>query len=77
MMTSATANGRAWVAECKWKSAKEAFWFGTVYVRIGAPHHEIEAAVFAALAFILPPLIDRPDIIELKPGSLVFLPEAE
>ncbi len=70
-------NGRAWVAKVQWKGAAKPFWFGTVYVRLGATHQEIEAAVIENFSEIIPHDFPKPDIIELTPGCLIFMPEKE
>jgi repressor LexA len=76
-MRGAVENGRAWSAKCQWKGAAEPFWFGTVFVRLNAPHQEIEAEVKATIRTILPPDVRPPDIVELAPGTIVFMPEDE
>ncbi len=65
---------RAWVAKCQFAGAKKPFWFGTVFMRHAAPHHEIEAEVLKAISDIIPDNFPRPDIILLEPGMLIFVP---
>ena len=65
---------RAWVAKCQFAGARKPFWFGTVFMRLGAPYPEIEAEVLKSISDIIPDSFPRPDIIKLEPGILIFHP---
>lgn len=64
-------SNRAWVIVCRFPGKAE-FWFGTVFVRHGAPLHELDAAANEAIDEVFP---FRPTIINYIPGQLVLFAE--
>lgn len=70
-------NGRAYVAKLQWKGAEKPFRYGTFFVRLGATQQEKESAAVASIRNILPNDFPDPDVVQLLPGMLVFLPETD
>lgn len=66
-------NGRAWVAVLQWPGLGPVH-FGSILVDRKAATHEVEAAVRAEADKLVPAGYS---IVNLVPGRLVFLPEAE
>lgn len=66
---------RAYVAKCQFKGGELPFWYGTVFVRLGATHQEIEAEITKQHRRHYP--IDHEDAViqEIHPGHLVFIRE--
>lgn len=54
---------------------KRPCWFGTVLARIGAPMHEVEAALWEAWGEVFPADIPKPALVRLEPGAIFFVPE--
>mgnify|MGYP001617987395 CR=1 FL=1 len=68
-MTEAT---RAWGIVCQYLG-QETFIFGTVFVPVRAPQHELETEALRALDAVFP---TRPKVLNYRPGMLVFVDEA-
>lgn len=62
---------RAWCIVCQYPG-KDRFTMGTVFLRVAAPQHEIEAAGWEAIDKVLP---NRPAIVDWKPGQVIFVAE--
>ncbi len=66
-------NGRAWCYTFQFKGKLPAM-AGTVFVRMNAPHQEVEAECLKHWRRIFPDNLECP-LVQLVPGMLVFLPE--
>ena len=76
MMGAAHETARAWCFTFEFKGKKPCM-FGTVFCRLGAPHHEVEAACIEAWFSVFPKTFPPPPIVKLIPGTLVFLPKED
>lgn len=65
---------RTWCARCRYPG-RQHFLVGTVGLAPDAPMHEVESALLAELARILPIGTPVPEIVQLLPGEIVFVPE--
>lgn len=69
---------RNWCAKFQWKG-REPFYYGVVSVRVRGTMQEVEAearkALAAGLLTHLPLNIEPPTLVDLIPGSMVFVPE--
>lgn len=61
---------QAWIASVGWPG-KQAFWFGTVWVRHRAPVHEVEDQLWRDIEGILPSGVPRPQLNKLQPGMIL------
>lgn len=71
---------RAWCAVYQWPG-KKPFLFGTAMVRREGTLHEVEEAVKAEFVRkwgeILPDGFPLPELKDLRPGAIFFVPEGE
>lgn len=67
-------NGRAWCYEFRFPGKAPAM-AGTVFVRLGATHQEVETACHAHWREIFPDNLHCP-LVRLAPGMLVFMEES-
>ncbi len=71
---------RPWVGEYQWPG-KDKFLFGTVWLRADAPDHEVTAELAKKFQrnwmSILPDNVPLPNLINYRPGAIVFVPVEE
>jgi len=72
---SDSPNGRAWCYQFQFPGKKPGM-AGTVYARLHAPHHELEAQCRKHWQEVFPDTLQCP-IVKLVPGALVFMPEGQ
>lgn len=67
---------RLWVAELCYPGRAPVY-YGTITVRHGAPHQEIEAEVCKRFATHIPEGWPMPEVTKLIPGHIIFVREDE